>query len=99
MMKRFFILVLAFYSTISCSFNFEKSSGKQKNDLQYLNLKGKIKSIIETPYKAVFEMGEVKKKEMLFFSDNQFFMSRVFYSVLHIPAEEGYQYGELGVFR
>lgn len=71
-------------------------SVKQKrNDLQRSNLKGKVKSVREIPYNAVGNAGSVNKGEELFFSDRHYFLSRAFYSVLHVSAENGDEYGEL----
>jgi len=70
------------------------SKGQQKNDLQKLNLKGNIKSIKETIFSAIVKSGEIIKGEII---DPPELMT--FYTVLHIPAEKGFEYGELNCLR
>lgn len=58
MIKKVLTIVLAMFCLISSKIN------AQKNDLTKMNLKGKVKLIKETPYKAVEKSGKIVKEKI-----------------------------------
>ncbi len=85
----FFLFPLIFFSHFCFIWSQINNIQKEKNDLQILNLKGLVKSLREIPHNALIVNGQINKSEILYP------LSRLFYSVLHIPAEMGDEYGEL----
>ena len=65
-----------------------------KNDLQKLNLRGKVKSVKETLYSAVFSSGVIQKGDII--NPDELM---TYYTVLHVPAERGIEYGGIGCLR
>ena len=62
-MKKIILAILSVLYLVSYG-QLEKKSEK-KNDLTEENLKGKVKSIKETPYEAVEKFGQIEKGDML----------------------------------
>lgn len=65
-MKKIVTLLAISLALFSCT-------GK-KNDLQRMNLKGKVKSVRQIPYRAVEKFGEVQKGAVEPFGDNMFWL-------------------------
>ena len=66
-MKKIILATLSVLCLVSCN-QLEKKTEKKtekKNDLTEENLKGKVKSIKETTYKAVEKFGQIEKGDVL----------------------------------
>ena len=59
-MKKIILAILSVLRLVSCK------QSEKKNDLTEENLKGKVKSIKETPYEAVDKFGQIEKGNVLY---------------------------------
>ena len=59
-MKKIILVILSVLCLVSCK------QSEKKNDLTEENLKGKVKSIKETPYEAVDKFGQIEKGNVLY---------------------------------